>query len=210
MRHIFILVASLIARSAAAEVVLFDGNDLDAWQSIKGEEASWEISDSYVEVVPGTGDIQTKQSFGNFELNLEFWLPSEPEKIGQNRANSGVFLQGLYEIQILDSIDNSTYADGVCGALYKQIAPDQIACLPAENWQTLFVRFIAPMVDTEGKVLTRGRVDVVLNGVNIIESGYFNRPTGSRGRMRQGGPGPIVLQDHGSPVRFRNITIKPL
>ncbi len=210
MRFLLIMALLTSVRAGATEIELFEGENLHAWQSISGDMPAWELHDDYVEVMPESGDLRTKQVFGDFELSLEFWLPHEPEKTGQNRANSGIFLQGLYEVQILDSTENPTYADGMCGALYKQIAPSQNACLPAEQWQTLEIKFAAPRVDASGAVLSKGTITVILNGIKVIDSGRFDRPTGSRGRMRQGGPGPIVLQDHGSPVRFRNIRIRTL
>ncbi|MGQ9698605.1 MAG: 3-keto-disaccharide hydrolase, partial [Armatimonadota bacterium] len=118
-------------------VVLFDGTDTSEWvHRSDGAPCRWRAVEGALEVVPGTGDILTKRRFGDFELHLEFWLPLMADQRGQARANSGLYLQGLYEIQILDSYNNETYPLGVCAALYNQFAPSQNAALPPEQWQT--------------------------------------------------------------------------
>jgi hypothetical protein len=195
---------------------LFNGKDLTGWTALNGRPAAWAVRDGFVEVVPGKGNIMTEEKFGpDFRLHVEFWLPLMPNAKGQGRANSGVFLQGRYEVQILDSFRNDTFANGSIGALYGLIAPDkgalQKAVRPPEEWQTYDITFHAPRVDGQGKVTEKGRVTVILNGVTVINDGAFDRvaPGGAiDGRM--GTPGPILLQDHGSKVRFRKVEIKGL
>ena len=195
---------------AASSLSLFNEKNLDGWISSKTKEKPlWKVDGEIVEVVPGTGDIETVQEFENFDLHAEFWIPSLPEKSGQDKGNSGIFLQGRYEIQILDSWNNPTYPDGVCGSLYKLIAPLANMSLPPENWQTYDISFRAPRLNVPGQVIGKGEVTVVHNGQVVIERGLFERGTGSAAKMKQGIPGPIRLQDHGSAVRFRNLVITP-
>jgi hypothetical protein len=192
-------------------VVLFSGKDLSGWVSKSGEPAKWKLADGYMEVIPGTGDIATEKKFGpDFQIHVEFWLPLMANAKGQARANSGVYIQGRYEIQVLDSYMNSTYPDGACGALYKIIAPSKNASKPPEQWQTYDITFRAPRVDESGKVTQKGEVTVVQNGETIIDHGTFDRVTYGASDEKLGEPGPIRLQDHGCKVRYRNIWLKPV
>jgi hypothetical protein len=193
-------------------LVLFDGMDLSGWTSMGGEPAKWKVMDGYMEV--GKGDIRTKKTFGpDFQLHAEFWLPNMPEAKGQGRANSGVYLQGRYEIQVLDSYMNETYQNGSVGALYGILEPNKEAQMkaikPPEQWNTYDITFHAPRVDAQGKVTEPGTVKVVLNGVTITE-GKFDKATGGAIDDKLGEPGPIRLQDHGNKIRFRNIWIEKL
>ena len=206
----FIWLGTLNQSLLANEILLFNRKDLSGWVSTKSMEiAHWKVADDYVEVVPGLGDIQTTQLFNDFDLHAEFWIPYLPDKHGQDRGNSGIFLQGRYEIQVLDTYKNETYPDGICGSLYKLIAPQFNASLPPENWQTYDIHFVSPKLDSAGHVIEKGEVTVVLNGKTVINRGRFERPTGSAAKQKQGVQGPIRLQDHGSPVRFRNLIISP-
>jgi serine/threonine protein kinase/Leucine-rich repeat (LRR) protein len=200
-------------------IVLMGGNDLSGWTTREGKPARWKAGDGYVEVVSGSGDIMTKEKFGpDFELHVEFWLPNLPPEIkDQARANSGVFLQGRYEIQVLDSYKNETYANGTVGALFGIIAPDKTAqakaVKPPEQWNTFDITFHAPRVNPAGNVTKKGRVSVTLNGLKITE-GDFSEVTGGNLDHKIGEPGPILLQDHhnkgdGPNVRFRNIWLRP-
>jgi hypothetical protein len=195
---------------AADPIPLFQGGDLSKWQSVNGSAAPWELADDYVEVVPGTGDIRTIDTYTDFEVHLEFRVPLMPFSHGQERGNSGVYLQGRYEVQILDSYNNDTYANGACGSLYGQIAPMTNASLPPETWQTYDITFHAPRVDEHGNVNEAGHLTVVLNGITVIDDGRFSTPTGGALDDRIGEPGPLRLQDHGNHLRFRNIWIRPL
>ena len=191
--------------------VLFDGKDLDGWTTLEGKKPGWKVQDGYMEVAPGKHDIRTEKLFGpDFKLHVEFWLPLMADKHGQARANSGVYLQGRYEIQVLDSYMNETYPDGVCGALYGIIAPSKNANKPPEQWQTYDITFHAPRVDGAGKVTARGRLTVVQNGETIIDDGTFDHTTGGALDEKIGEPGPIRLQDHGCKVRYRNIWLQDL
>ena len=209
------------AKPPKGAIVLFDGKDLSGWTTRDGKPALWKVEEGFVEIVSGKGDIMTKEKFGpDFKLHVEFWLPKMPPDVkGQARANSGVYLQGRYEIQVLDSYMNDTYANGSVGALYGIIAPDKAAqekaIKPPEQWNMYDITFHAPRVDEVGKVTEKGRVTVVLNGVTIIDNGAFDKNTGGELDKKLGTPGPVLLQDHhnkggGPNVRYRNIWIQPL
>jgi hypothetical protein len=194
---------------------LFNGKDLAGWVKRDGRPAAWKAEKGYVEAVPGAGDIRTEEKFGPaFQLHVEFWLPLMADKKDQARANSGVYLQGRYEIQVLDSYKNETYANGSVGALYGIIAPNKEAqkkaVKPPEQWNSYDITFRAPRVDGEGRVKEKGRLTVVLNGVTLINDGTFDKVTGGTVDDRLGEPGPVLLQDHGCPVRFRNLWVKSL
>jgi hypothetical protein len=194
--------------------VLFDGKDLLGWETLGGKEPGWKVVDGYMEVVPGKGDIRTKKTFGpDFQLHVEFWLPLMPKAKGQGRANSGVFVDGRYEVQVLDSYMNDTYANGSVGALYSLIAPDkeaqQKAIKPPEQWNTFDITFRGPRTNA-GKVTEAGRITVRLNDVAIIDDGTFEKVPPVPLDDKIGTPGPLRLQDHGCKVRFRNIWLKPL
>jgi len=194
--------------------VLFDGKDLAGWVTSDGKgEAKWKVEDGFMEVKGG--NIKTKETFGpDFRLHVEFWLPLMAKAKGQGRANSGVFLQGRYEIQVLDSYMNDTYANGSVGALYGIIAPNkeaqQKAIKPPQQWNTYDITFRAPRVDDKGKVTKKGRLTVVLNDVTLIDDGKFDKVTGGAINNKIGELGPLMLQDHGCKVRYRNIWIQPL
>jgi 3-keto-disaccharide hydrolase len=226
------LLLSLVASTVAAEdaksaspppgaMVLFDGKDLSGWIARGGKPAGWRVENGYMEVVSGTGDVMTKEKFGpDFDLHVEFWLPKLPPEIkDQARANSGVYLQGRYEIQVLDSYMNETYANGSVGALYGIIAPNKAAqeraVKPPEEWNSYDISFHAPRVGDDGKVSQKGKVTVKLNGVTLFADGEFDKTTGGALDNKLGEPGPILLQDHhnkggGPNVRYRNIWLKPL
>jgi hypothetical protein len=196
-------------------IVLFDGKDLSGWSTLGGKPAEWPVMDGYMEVGVRKGDIRTRDTFGpDFKLHVEFWLPLMPKARDQARANSGVYLQGRYEVQVLDSYHNETYQDGSVGALYKLIAPDkkaqEKAVRPPEQWNTYDITFHAPRVDNKGKVTRKGRITVNLNGIDLIKDGEFDQVTGGAMDNKIGTPGPIRLQDHGCKVRYRNIWLKPL
>jgi hypothetical protein len=196
-------------------IVLFDGKDLLGWQTLDGKPAEWKVEDGYMEVAPGKHDVRTKDTYGpDFKLHAEFWLPLMEKATGQGRANSGVYLQGRYEIQVLDSYMNDTYANGSVGALYGIIAPDKDAqkkaVKPPEQWNSYDITFHAPRVDDKGKVSEKGRLTVVLNGVTIIDDGTFDKVTGGALDEKVGTAGPLRLQDHGCKVRYRNIWVQPL
>lgn len=194
-------------------VVLFDGKNTSAWiQRGDGKPCQWVIEDGALVVTPRTSDILTKEKFSDFQLHVEFNLPILPDNVkDQARGNSGVYMLGLYEIQVLDSFNNGTYADGMCGAIYKQKPPDINACKPAGEWQSYDITFRAPRFDKDGKMTEKPRVTVFHNGIKIHDNVEIRiGPTTSS----LGGPevtsGPILLQNHGNAVKYRNVWIKPL
>ena len=194
-------------------IVLFNGQSLSRWQSADSTAAKWKVIDGYAEVAPGTGDIQTRDKFGDVQLHIEWATPSVPKGEGQERGNSGVFLMGQYEIQVLDSYENKTYYHGQAGSVYKQYAPLVNASRKPGEWQTYDIVFHAPKFDEQGKVIDRARVTVVHNGVLIQNNveiygiTYNDRPAIYIAHPPQL---PLRLQDHGNPIRYRNIWIRRL
>ena len=191
-------------------VILFNGKDLDNWTTRSGEEAGWEVADGIMTVVRGTGDIMTEERFTDFILHLEFMTPDMPEATGQAKGNSGVFLQGRYEVQVLDSYGIEVPGKGDCGAIYNQFATLVNACKPPLEWQTYDVIFRAARVDEEGEVIEQARVTALQNGMVIHNNVQTLGPTGGNIDDKLGEPGPLLLQDHGNPVKYRNIWIIPL
>lgn len=191
-------------------LVLFDGTNLDAWAG-DGGAARWKLADGAMEV-NGTGAIRTKESFGDCQLHLEWSAPTEVVSSSQGRGNSGVFLMGRYEIQILDSYENRSYADGQAAALYGQHPPLVNAMRPPGEWQTYDIVFRAPRF--EGDELVRpARATVFHNGVVVQDAAPFLGATAHRTVARYAPhepEGPIQLQDHGNPVRFRNVWVRRL
>lgn len=191
-------------------IVLFDGTDLSAWTS-GGKDAAWRLEGDFMEV-NGTGGIQTRQEFGDVQLHLEFATPSPAKGSSQGRGNSGVFFFGRYEIQVLDCFENRTYPDGQTAALYGQWPPLVNACRPAGEWQSYDIIFEAPRFEGE-KVVRPARVTVLHNGVLVHHAKELLGATAHRAvaQYRPHGPrGAISLQDHGNPVRFRNIWVREL
>jgi hypothetical protein len=194
-------------------IVLFDGTDLSKWDSASGGEAQWRVEDGVLTVKPGAGNIVTKEEFGDCQLRIEWAVPEDIKGEGQGRGNSGVFLQSRYEIQILDSYNNPTYPDGQAGALYKQHAPLVNASRPPGEWQTFDIIFRAPHFNEDGSVKKTGRVTVFHNGVLILNNVEIKGATTHIGTPRYTAHSPrkpLMLQDHGDLVRFRNIWVRPL
>lgn len=194
-------------------VVLFDGRDLSGWVSVAtGEPAAWVVGDGYVEVQPGTGDIRTRANLGDCQLHLEFATPAVVVGSSQGRGNSGVFLMGRYEIQVLDCYDNPTYADGTTGAIYGQYPPLVNACRPPGDWQSYDVVWIAPRFDGD-RLVSPPRLTVIHNGIVVQYHRELLGPTSHRAApiwAPHGPTGPLQLQDHRNPTRFRNIWYRPL
>lgn len=202
-------------RSPAAQkvIALFSGKPADLaanWvRRGSNKPAAWKVQDGVM--VAGGGDIVTKQKFKDFQLHLEWKPPVLPPNVrGQARGNSGVFLQGRYEIQVLDSYGVAEPGRGDAGAVYNQAAPLVNAYKPPTEWQTFDIFFRAPRVDAAGKMTEKARVTVLLNGFIIQNNQEIQGSTGGPQDENPREPGAIRLQDHGNPVQFRNILILPL
>ncbi len=199
-------------RPPSDAIVLFDGTDLSKWQGEKGGPAKWLVRDGYMEVVPGTGEIRTREAFGDCQLHIEWAAPAKVEGEGQGRGNSGVFLMGRLEIQVLDSYNNVTYADGHAGAYYGVNPPLCLPLNPPGEFQVYDIVFRRPIY-RDGLVVDPGYVTVFLNGVLVQDHTPLEGPGGHMGRSKPGPfpeKGPLALQDHGNPTRFRNIWYRPL
>lgn len=197
----------------ADAIVLFDGRDLSGWTNAKGGAPGWVVRDGILEAVKGTGAIRTVGEFGSCQLHIEWATPSPAVGSGQNRGNSGVFLMNTYEVQVLDSFESATYADGMAAALYGQYPPLVNASRGPGHWQTYDIVFHAPRFDAAGAVLAPARVTVFHNGVLVHDNQEFTGPTAHKARPPYKAHAdrlPLSLQDHDHPVRYRNIWIRPL
>lgn len=196
-------------------VVLFDGKNFDQWvyaQKNEGQPVQWKLLNGAMEVVPGTPDIVSKQKFTDFELHVEFRTPFMPTVIGENRGNSGVYLQGRYEVQVLDSYGLEG-RDIECGGIYEVSRPRVNMCAPPMQWQTYDITFHAPRFDENGNKTGNARLTVLHNGVKIHDNIEIPEPTGSaRDRVGEdvSQPGGISLQEHDSRVQYRNIWLVEL
>lgn len=197
----------------ADAVVLFDGKSLASWTDAKGQPAKWKVENGSMEVVPKTGGIRTAQGFGDCQLHVEWMAPAPAKGTGQDRGNSGVFLMDLYEVQVLDCYGNATYADGMTASIYGQFPPAVNACRPPGEWQTYDIVFHRPRFDTDGKLLAPARMTVFHNGILVHDGAVLTGPTQNKARppyKAHADKLPISLQDHGNPVRFRNIWVREL
>lgn len=197
----------------ADAVILFDGKDLSQWEDGKGGAAGWKVENGYVEVVAKTGSIRTKRAFGDCQLHVEWAAPVEVKGEGQERGNSGVFLMDTYEVQVLDSYDNTTYSDGQAAAIYGQYPPMVNACRRPGEWQTYDIIFHRPHFDPEKNLVQPARLTVLHNGILVHDNVELTGPTAHKARppykphdIRL----PLSLQDHGNPVRYRNIWLREL
>jgi len=200
-------------RPPSDAVVLFDGKDLSKWAHKDGSAAKWKVENGYFEVVPKTGYVYTRESFGDCQLYVEFSEPSPAKGESQDRGNSGVFLQGLYETQVLDSYQSKTYADGQAGAIYGQYPPLVNASRAAGQWQTYDIVFHGPRFDKDGKLVRPARETVFHNGVLVQDNVELSGPTAHGARPPYKAHAeklPLALQDHSHPVRYRNIWIREL
>lgn len=201
------------ADAPADAIVLFDGANADAWVGRDGKPVKWKVENGAMTVVGGTGDIRTKEGFGDCQLHIEWRTPAEVSGEGQGRGNSGIFFMGQYELQVLDSYNNKTYANGQAGSIYKQLPPLVNASRGPGEWQTYDVIFTAPRFNEDGSLKSQARITVFHNGVLIQNDRVLWGSTeyiGIAAYEKHGEREPLVLQDHGNPVSYRNIWIRPL
>ncbi|MBI4660493.1 MAG: DUF1080 domain-containing protein [Verrucomicrobia bacterium] len=194
-------------------IVLFDGKDLSQWSSLDGSPPKWIVRDACMECVKGSGYIRTLQNFGDCQLHVEWAAPVPAQGEGQGRGNSGVFLMGLYEVQVLDSYGNVTYADGQASAIYGQHPPLVNASRPPGQWQSYDIIFMRPRFGEKGELLAPARMTVLHNGVLVQNNVTLSGPTEWMSRkpfLAHASKLPLSLQDHGNPVRYRNIWIREL
>lgn len=194
-------------------IVLFDGSDLEQWRAADGSAAKWTIRDGSLAAVPGGGAVFTRQGFGDVQLHLEWAAPTPARGTGQGRGNSGVFLMGKYEVQVLDSYENVTYADGQAAALYGQSPPLVNASRPAGEWQSYDIVFRRPRFLPDGSVDQPARLTVFHNGVLVQDNTEVWGPTAWLQHLPyKSHPDrlPLQLQDHGNPVLYRNIWVREL
>lgn len=192
---------------------LFDGTSTDAWASTKDTAKSWQITDGAMVSVEGASNIQTRQSFGDIQLHLEFRTPATITGTGQGRGNSGVLFMGRYELQILDSYQNTTYVNGQAASVYKQHIPLVNASRPPGEWQTYDVVFIAPRFHPDGRLRTPGRMTVLHNGVLVQHDVEILGKTTHRGPpiyTAHAEKEPLALQFHNNPIGFRNVWVREL
>ena len=198
-----------VGEAPSDAIVLFDGSTLAAW--VTGTP-TWKIENGYLEVRPGSGDLKTKEKFGDVQLHVEWAAPVQIRGTGQNRGNSGIYLQGRYEVQVLDSFDNATYADGQAGAIYGQWPPLVNAVRPPGEWQTYDIVFEAPRFEGT-RLASPAYMTVFHNGVLLHHRRELMGPTMHRA-LAAYAPQPaedaLVLQDHSNPVRYRNIWVRRL
>ncbi|MCX6937904.1 MAG: DUF1080 domain-containing protein [Verrucomicrobia bacterium] len=200
------------AQPPAGAIILFNGRGLDAWG-----DSTWKATDDYLEIVTTKGrpSLITRAGFGSCRLHLEWWSPPglPPGKSGQSRSNSGVFLMGRYEVQVLDSLDGATYADGHAGAVYGQFPPSANALRPAGEWQYYDIEFRRPIFDAQGNLVRPARLTVEVNGVRVQNNVQLTGPTGWKKRPPYAAHAdrlPLSLQDHGDVLRYRNIWLVPI
>jgi 3-keto-disaccharide hydrolase len=210
------------AAAPSDAVVLFDGKDLSKWASNQGTEAAWPVNadEGYMETGKGAGGIHTKDKFADFQLHLEFATPKPAKGSGQGRGNSGVLINGMYEVQVLDSYEAKTYPDGQCGAMYGQTPPLVNACKAPGEWQTYDIIFESPRWDDSGTLVKKANVTVIQNGVVLHHKHEYIGATDGIGGVPHTSLGAylkphapevfIELQDHANPVRYRNIWIREL
>ncbi len=200
-------------------IVLFDGSEQSFkanWTDTKGNPSQWNVIDGALESVKKAGYIQTKESFGSCQVHIEWAAPAKVAGNGQGRGNSGVFLMGQYEVQVLDSFENQTYADGQASAIYGRSKPLVNACRKPGEWQSYDIIFHRPVFDDQGKVVRRATFTVFHNGVLVQDHTVLSGGTGWMGPHAateyKAHPDqlPISLQDHGNPVRYRNVWVREL
>lgn len=194
--------------------VLFNGKDTSAWVAMDGSPTKWIVRDGALECVPGSGYVRSLQAFGDCQLHVEWAAPTPPHGESQGRGNSGLFFGfGRYEVQVLDSYQSKTYADGAAASVYGQYPPLVNASRPPGQWQSYDVIWTAPRFDADGKLAEKARLTVFHNGVLVQNNVELTGPTGWVGRVPYVAHplrSPIAFQDHGNPVRYRNVWVREL
>jgi len=197
-------------------IVLFDGKQASEWVHKDGRPAEWKLENGALVCNSGKGDLYSKRKIGSAQIHVEFSAPYMPNAKSQARGNSGVYIQGSYEIQVLDSYENPTYANGSCAALYGQYAPLVNVCRKPGEWQSYDIIFHAPACDAAGQVTTPGTITLLHNGVLVQDHVTIKGKTSGAGKTSVCEPGPLMLQDHFHPdvketfMKFRNIWYRPL
>jgi hypothetical protein len=204
----------VMAAPPSDAIVLFNGKDLSRWKGKDGD-AKWKVENGAFTVVKGTGDIETKDTFEDFQLHIEWKIPTDIQGQSQGRGNSGIFMQGIYELQVLDNYNNRTYANGQAGSIYKQTPPLVNAMRKPGEWNVYDVIYTAPRFKEDGALLTPARITVLHNGVLVQNNFELRGDTPYIGlpKYTKHGKGPIKLQDHGDPskpISFRNIWLREL
>ena len=196
-------------------IILFNGVSASEWKHMNGDEAKWTVADNALTVKPGTGGIQTKQKFGDCQLHIEWRIDKNVKGDGQDRGNSGIFLMGRYELQVLDNYNNinKTYVNGQAGSMYKQTPPLVNVCKAPGEWQTYDIVFTAPRFSDNGSVISPARITVTQNGVLVQNNTtlwgntvYIGSPTYEKHAAKES----LMLQDHSHLTSFRNIWIREL
>ena len=194
-------------------IILFNGKDAASWQNKNGNAFNWRVESGAMTVIPNAGDIQTKEGFGDCQLHIEWRTPAEVSGEGQGRGNSGIFLMGRYELQVLDSYNNNTYSNGQAGSIYKQHMPAVNVCKPPGQWQTYDIVFTAPLFNQDSTLKSPARITVFQNGVLIQNNVELWGPMqfiGVPKYEKHGNKESLLLQDHHNAVSYRNIWIRPL
>ncbi len=195
-------------------IVLFDGHDLSQWHSADTTAPTgWKVKDGYLEVAGKTGSLETTRGFGDVQLHVEWMTPLPAEGEGQERGNSGVYLMATFEVQVLDSYQNSTYPDGAAGSVFGQYPPLVNASRPPGTWQTYDIIFHRPRFAVNGALQCAARVTVLQNGVLVQSAAVLTGPTAYKRRPPYAAMPdkmPLLLQDHGHPVRYRDIWVREL
>ncbi|WP_223224539.1 3-keto-disaccharide hydrolase [Stenotrophomonas maltophilia] len=208
-----VTVATPQGKAPSDAIVLFDGKDVSAWESEQGGRVPWKVADGAMTVVPGSKGIRTKQRFCDVQLHVEWRTPTDTKGFdGQNRGNSGIFLQELYELQVLDSYNNPTYANGQAGSIYKQAMPLVNASRAPGQWQAYDILWKAPRFSAGGGLESPARITVLHNGVLVQDDTVLAGKTEYIGAPSYAphGCAPLYLQEHDSRVSYRNIWVREL